>query len=135
MSGTGSRANDFFFRFLGNTTIPAAAVNDRCGDVDGCRIALIRVYGASRTIYGPIQFSYDTDTRQYWVLGSGGGVTGVNANVGTTTILGVAGDTNCFLSDWDTSGGFGNGDQNDNWAVVDRNTTATVMTCTLRIDD
>lgn len=93
------------------------------------------MYGASRFVAGPIKFSYDPATKQYWVLGTGGAVTGVNADVGTQEILGALQNASCYFSDWDTSGNTGNGDQNNNWSVIIINNTATRLTCTLRIDD
>jgi hypothetical protein len=132
----GSRANDQFLRFLSGA-IPASAVNDRCADGDGCSITLTRVYGATTTVYGPCDFSNDPASNTFPILASNCSVigTGINANGGAISILGSQSNTNCWFSDWDTSGNTGNGDQNGNFAVIIWNTTATNLTCTIRIED
>jgi hypothetical protein len=134
---TGSRANDQFFRFLGNTIIPASEVNDRCADGDGCRITLTRTYGGATTVFGPCNFSNNPATNQFQILASNCSVigTGINANAETEEILGPRTNTFCWFSDWDTSGNTGNGDQNGNFAVIIWNSTATNLTCTFRIED
>lgn len=134
---TGSRANDSFFRFLANRVISAAEVDDRCADVDGCRITLTRVYGGATNVLGPINFRTVLGTSQFQILDANGNVTrnGTSANGLTEEILGPRADTNCWFSDWDTSGNTGNGDQNLNWAVIIWNTTATNLSCTFSIED
>lgn len=132
---TGSISNDSFLRFLGGKEMTEAQMIERCGDADGCRITLTRTYGSSRTVYGPIQFSYDPSSKDFWVLGSGGGVTGTNDDGPTTAILGPTGNTNCYFSDWDSAGGVSTGDQDGNFTVIVFNSTSTPLICALRVDD
>ena len=135
---TGSRANDTFVRFLANRIIPEAEVNSRCADGDGCRITLTRVYGTTApVVFGPTNFSYDPAASQFQIRDSAGNVirTGINANLQTESIVGLQANTNCWFSDWDTSGTGANGDRNANWSVLILNNTATNLTCTIRIED
>ena len=135
---TGSRANDTFVRFLANRVIPASEINRRCNDAEGCQITLTRTYGTTApVVYGPIGFRYNPATSQFQVLNTAGNVvrTGTNANSTTEAILGPAANTNCWFSDWDSSGTGSNGDRNQNWSVLILNNTGTNLTCTINIAD
>jgi len=66
-------------------------------------------------VSGPINFFNLPDSNQFQIRDANGAVirTGTRANNATEVILGSLANTNCWFSDWDTSGNTGNGDQSD----------------------
>lgn len=129
---TGSSANDSFVGFLG----APFSLDDYCGDVDGCRITLIRELGGTRFLYGPITFQIAGN--QWWTFANGdagSAAAGTSANGGALVILGNQTTTFCYLSDWESSGNINTGDQNGNFTVIRFNTTGTAQTCTIKVED
>jgi len=129
----GTSANDQFLNFLG----APLALDNHCGDADGCRITLIRVLGGTRFLYGPITFQIAGN--QWWTFAggaAGSAAAGTSSNGLTQNILGNSSlTTECFLSDWDTSGTDADGDQNGNFSVIVYNETGTPQTCTIKVED
>jgi hypothetical protein len=117
--------------------------NGLCDDSEGCRITLHYEYGNTITTYGPLHFKLSADASQWWVHALTGGTNtsglqGQNGNVTPETIAGSDSGTNyCYFSDWDTSTSDPNGgrDQNLNFGIIFRNSTATAQTCSIRIED
>jgi hypothetical protein len=109
--------------------VPEAEVVSRCSDEDGCTLRLISERNGARYVLGPIAFSYDAVSHQYFV---GGGGTALGTNMDATFSTPIIGDASnfCRFADWDSS----NADANLNFAlVVCPNSVAT--TCKFRIDD
>ena len=129
---TGSSANDSFVGFLG----APFSLDDYCGDVDGCRITLIRELGGTRFLYGPITFQIAGN--QWWTFANGdagSAAAGTSANGGALVILGNQTTPFCYLSDWESSGNINTGDQNGNFTVIRFNTTGIAQTCTIKVED
>lgn len=130
---TGSSASDPFLGFLG----APFSLDDYCGDVDGCRITLIRERAGTRHLYGPITFQIAGN--QFWTFANGAAgspAAGASSNGNAQIILGDNnGTTFCYLSDWESSGTDINGDQNGNFAVIRVNGSPTTQTCTIKVED